>query len=122
MEILQLWKKQVLNELTLQYYELWVTEGIEAAIHGVFHKITEIYVPELKMAINMDNSKVNVILCDTIRYDVKRTCMSGNPSKFIKTVTIRTSSDVGKNLIWLEEGLRKKKETEEMLASLFKNL
>ncbi len=129
METLQqlLKKKVVSEELTLQYYELWV-EGIEAGMRGVFLKITEIYVPELNIAINMGNSKVNVFDCDefhaVIRYDTKRTILAtlGYPPKFLKTVTIRTSSTVGKNLVWLEEVLRTKKEKEATLIPLFENL
>ena len=39
------------DEFTLEYYEIWITEGVRAAIHNDFRKITEIYVPELKIAL-----------------------------------------------------------------------
>ena len=60
--------KATSDELTLEYYEIWISEGIRSAIHGDFRKITEIYVPELKIAINLAISPVNVFLVTYDRY------------------------------------------------------
>lgn len=35
-----------------QVWELSVSEGVLAAVHGFFNKITEYYIPECKLAIN----------------------------------------------------------------------
>jgi hypothetical protein len=107
------------NELTLEYYEIYITEGIHAAIHGDFRKITEIYVPELKLAINMALPPINVFLVDYDRYTNKKNYMSGKYIKLVKTIIIRKKSDAAKNLIWLEEVLTKKKEREATLIKLF---
>jgi hypothetical protein len=107
------------NELTLEYYEIYITEGIHAAIHGDFRKITEIYVPELKLAINMALPPINVFLVDYDRYTNKKNYMSGKDIKLVKTIIISKKSEAAKNLIWLEEVLTKKKEREATLIKLF---
>ena len=107
------------DELTLEYWDIWITEGMMAAIHGDFHKITEIYVPELKLTINQAISPINVFLCDYDRYNSKNENMSGHKPKLAKTVIISKNSDAAKNLIWLEEVLTKKKERQDTLIKLF---
>jgi hypothetical protein len=107
------------NELTLQYWEIYITEGIRAAIHKDFRKITEIYVPELKLTINQAISPINVFLCDYYRYNSKNDTMSGHKPKLAKTVIISKKSEAAKNLIWLYEVLTKKKEREATLVKLF---
>jgi hypothetical protein len=107
------------DELTLQYYEMWITEGIMAAIHGNFKKITEIYVPELRLTINQAIKPVNIFICDYDRYTSKNEPMSGKRPKLLKTIIISKKSEAAKNLLWLEEVLAKKKEKEETLIKLF---
>lgn len=107
------------DELTLEYYEIYITEGIHAAIHGNFKKIIEIYVPELKLAINLALPPVNVFLVDYDRYTNKGNSMSGKDIKLVKTVIISKKSEAAKNLIWLEEVLTKKKERQATLVKLF---
>lgn len=107
------------DELTLEYYEIYTSESVFAAMRGYFSKITEIYVPELKIAINQAISPVNVFLVDYDRYSNKETSMSGNPIKLLKTVIISRNSAVAKNLLWLEDCLKNKKEKEAPLRQLF---
>lgn len=107
------------DELTLQYYEMWISEGIMAAVHNSFQMITEIYVPELKLTINQAIDPVNVFICDYDRYNSKNVPMSGKRPKLIKTVIVSKKSEAAKNLIWLEEILTKKKERQATLAKLF---
>jgi hypothetical protein len=107
------------DELTLQYWEIYITEGMSAAIHGDFHKITEIYVPELKLTINQAISPINVFLCDYDRYTSKEEPMSGKRPKLLKTVIISKNSEAAKTLIWLNEVYTKKKEREATLEQLF---
>ena len=111
--------KATSDELTLQYYEMWISEGVFTAIRGNFQKITEIYVPELKLTINQAIEPVNVFICDYDRYDSKNEPMSGKRPKLIKTVIISKNSEAAKNLIWLEEALTKKKEKAATLVKLF---
>jgi len=112
-------QKATEDELTLQYWELYICEGMSAAIHGDFHKITEIYVPELKLTINQAISPVNVFLCDYDRYNSKNENMSGHKPKLGKTVIISKTSEAGKTLLWLNEVYTKKKEKEASLCKLF---
>ncbi len=107
------------DELTLQYWEIYITEGIRAAIHKDFHKITEIYVPELKLTINQAISPINVFLCDYDRYNSKNDNMSGHKPKLAKTVIISKKSEAAKNLLWLNDVYTKKKEREATLVKLF---
>ena len=107
------------DEFTLQYYEMWITEGMMAAIHNSFQKITEIYVPELKLTINQAMSPVNVFICDYDRYTSKDVPMSGHKPKLLKTVIISRKSEAGKTLIWLEDCLKNKKVKEAALVKLF---
>jgi hypothetical protein len=107
------------DELTLQYWEIYITEGIRAAIHNDFHRITEIYVPELKLTINQAISPVNVFLCDYDRYNSKNDNMSGHKPKLAKTVIISKKSEAAKTLLWLNEVYTKKKEREANLVKLF---
>ena len=107
------------DELTLEYYEIYITEGIHAAIHGDFRKITEIYVPELKLAINMALPPINVFLVDYDRYTNKKNYMSGKDIKLVKTVIISKKSAAAKNMLWLEDCLKNKKEKEKSLKELF---
>ena len=107
------------DELTLEYYEIYITEGIHAAIHGDFRKITEIYVPELKLAINMALPPINVFLVDYDRYTNKKNYMSGKDIKLTKTVIISRKSEAAKTLVWLEDCLKNKKEKEKSLKQLF---
>lgn len=111
--------KATQDELTLEYYEIYITEGIRSAIHGDFRKITEIYVPELKLAINLALPPVNVFLIDYNRYSNKGNTMSGKDVKLIKTVIISKKSEAAKTLIWLEDCLKNKKEKEKSLKQLF---
>jgi len=112
-------QKATEDELTLQYWEIYICEGMMAAIHGDFHKITEIYVPELKLTINQAISPVNVFLCDYDRYDSKNESMSGHRPKLAKTVIISKKSEAAKTLLWLNEVYTKKKEREATLVKLF---
>jgi hypothetical protein len=107
------------DELTLEYYEMWVSEGIMAAFRHEFNKITEIYIPELKLTINQAIEPVNVFICNYDRYTSKNEPMSGKRPKLLKTVIISKKSDAAKNLIWLEEVLTKKIEREATLVKLF---
>lgn len=107
------------NELTLEYYELWISDGIYSALHRDFRKITEIYVPELRLAINMALPPVNVFLVDYDRYSNKVQTMSGKDVKLIKTVIISKNSEAAKTLLWLEDCLKNKKEKEKSLKQLF---
>ena len=107
------------DELTLQYYEMWISEGVWTAIRGNFEKITEIYVPELKLTINQAIEPVNVFICDYDRYNSPHEPMSGHRPKLVKTVIISKNSEAAKNLIWLEEVLTKKKERQATLIKLF---
>jgi hypothetical protein len=107
------------DELTLEYYEIYISEGIRSAIHGDFRKITEIYVPELKLAINLALPPINVFLVDYDRYTNKRNSMSGKDIKLVKTVIITKKSDAAKNMLWLEDCLKNKKEKEKSLKELF---
>ena len=111
--------KATKDELTLQFWELWITEGVEAAVRGRFHKITEIYVPELNLAINKTNSPVIVFLCDYDRYTSKNESMPGRTPKLAKTVIISKKSEASKTLLWLKEVYTKKKEMEATLIKLF---
>ena len=112
-------QKATSDEFTLQYYEMWITEGMMAAIHNSFQKITEIYVPELKLTINQAMSPVNVFICDYDRYTSKNEPMSGKRPKLLKTVIISRKSEAGKTLVWLEDCLKNKKVKEAALVKLF---
>jgi hypothetical protein len=111
--------KATSDELTLEYYEIWISEGIRSAFHGDFRKITEIYVPELKIAINLAISPVNVFLVTYDRYKNTGNSMSGKPIKLLKSVIISRKSPAAKNLLWLEDCLKNKKEKEAPLIQLF---
>lgn len=107
------------DELTLEYYEIYISEGVRSAFRGDFRKITEIYVPELKLAINLALPPVNVFLVEYDRYTNKKNSMSGKDIKLIKTVIISKKSAAAKNLVWLEDCLKNKKEKEKSLKELF---
>ena len=111
--------KATSDELTLEYYELYISEGIHSAMRGQFSKITEIYVPELKIAINLAISPVNVFLVTYDRYKNTGNSMSGKDIKLAKSVIISKNSDAAKNLLWLEDCLKNKKEKEAPLRQLF---
>ena len=107
------------DELTLEYYEIYTSESVFTAMRGYFSKITEIYVPELKIAINQAISPVNVFIVDYDRYSNKENSISGKPIKLLKTVIISRNSPAAKNLLWLEDCLKNKKEKEAPLKQLF---
>jgi hypothetical protein len=107
------------NELTLQYYEIWLCEGMMAALHGDFEKITEIYIPELNLTINQANSSLNVFISNYNRYNSSTKSMSGENPKLIKTDTISKKSEAAKNLIWFKDVLTKKKTIDATLTKLF---
>lgn len=109
------------DELTLEYYEMWISEGMRSAIHGDFRRITEIYVTELKLAINLALPPVNVFLVDYDRYSNKVQSMSGKDVKLIKTVIISRNSEAAKTMLWLEDCLKNKKEKEKSLKQLFES-
>ena len=111
--------KATSDELTLEYYEIYISEGIHAAIRGQFSKITEIYVPELKLAINLTIFPVNIFIVTYDRYKNTGNSMSGNDIKLAKSVIISRNSDAAKNLVWLEDCLKNKKEKEAPLRQLF---
>jgi hypothetical protein len=107
------------DELTLEYYEIYISEGVRSAFHGDFRKITEIYVPELKLAINLALPPINVFLVDYDRYKNTGNSMSGKDIKLVKTVIISKKSPAAKNMLWLEDCLKNKKEKEKSLKELF---
>ena len=106
------------NELILEYWEIYICEGIEVAIRGRFHKIIEIYVPELEMVINTSLKPLNIFISPRDRYKAKNSDMGGQPAKLIKKVII--TGEKVETLKWLAKIQKEQKEKKETLVDLFK--
>jgi hypothetical protein len=107
------------NEITLEYWEIYISEGVEAACKGRFHKIIEIYVPELELVINQALKPLNVFQSKKDRYKTKNSDMSGQPAKLIKTVVV--TGEKMETLKWLAKIQKEQKEKKETLVNLFKD-
>jgi hypothetical protein len=107
------------DELILEYWEVYITEGMSAAMHNEFTKIIEVYIPELKLVINQQGNPINVFILDYDRYSGKTINMSGKNPKLIKTVKLNTISESAQKLIWLADVYMNKKEKEKSLVELF---
>lgn len=111
------------NELVLEYWELYITEGIMAAIHGDFRKITEIYVPELELSLNIFSNSINVFISKSDRYNMSEDTnnMSGHKPRLLGKINISKKSENAKKLILLANYYKNKKEIENDLKDLFRN-
>lgn len=105
------------NELTLQYWDIYIPNGTVAAIRGEFTKITEIHVLELGLSISQTGSKV-FETTGYARYRVKP-LIEGDEPKLLKTVIISKNSEAGKALLWLKDCFKNKKVEETKLKQLF---
>lgn len=106
------------SELVLEYWELYIVDSAHSAIRSTFHKITEIYVPQLEIAINMKLQLLNTFKTKSDRYKAKNSDMSGTPAKLIKTIVIRGEKvDAFK---WLINEENNKNEKKALLIDLFK--
>lgn len=107
------------NELTVQYWEIYVSDGFYSAAHGEFDKITELYIPEIDLSINMATGPpLNIFTGGRWRYIASNNNMSRHSPKLIKTIKI--SGTVASNLRWLADVEKFKKEKEKSIYQLFK--
>jgi len=103
------------NELTLQYWEIYITEGIYAAIHNQFTKITEIHVRELGLSFNQAGA--SMFKPNSDRYTSKSfKCPKPN---LLKTVIISKNSEAGQAILWLNDCFKNKEVEEAKLKQLF---
>lgn len=109
------------NELTLEYWEIYISEGFSAAIHGEFTKIIEIHVPQLNISINKKGNPLNIFETPANRYDNKIKDMSNQTPKLINTIRINKISQTATNLIWLSNLYKLKKDKENSLIKLFES-
>lgn len=106
------------DKFTLEYWEIYVCDGMSAAIHNDFIKVVEIYVPELNLTINQYTKPVNVFIGSKDRY-VSTKNMSGHTPKLIKSIKIFHDSETGNTLKWFANLYKEKKEKENKLVKLF---
>lgn len=111
--------KATSNELTLEYWDIYISDGFMEALRGNFSKITEIYIPELELTINKIIDPINIFVSSKDRYKSDRDSMSSKPPKLKKTVIITKNSDAAKTLIWLADIYKNKTEKEKSLTCLF---
>lgn len=107
------------NELTLEYWDIYISDGFMEALHGNFSKITEIYIPELELTINKAIDPINIFMSSKDRYKDDRDSVSGKPPKLEKTIIITKNSDAAKTLMWLADIYKNKTEKEKSLITLF---
>lgn len=112
------------DELTLEYWELTVTEGIMAAIHGSFQTITEIYIPELNLSLNTAHGQFNIFISDKKRYaNQSSNSFGAQPApKQINTIIIHKTSAIAQILTEFAEFYKNKVEKEKHLEKLFSSL
>ena len=79
-------------EITAEVWTISVCEGIMGAIHADFKKINELYIPEWNVAINIHESKLNILSYDKLskRYSNENKFESFNNSdpKLLKKITL----------------------------------
>ena len=106
------------NELTVQYWDIYLSEGFYSACHGEFTEITELYVPDLDLSINMATGPpLNIFMGGKDRYIASNHNMSRHSPKLIKTIKI--NGTVASNLRWLADVEKFKKEKEKSVYKLF---
>jgi hypothetical protein len=101
------------DELLLEYWEINIVGEARRPVSSL-REITEVYVPELKLAINQEGNPINVFILDYDRYNANT-----NNSKLVKSVKIKKDSETGKKLMWLADIYKNKKEKEKSLVELF---
>lgn len=84
------WVRPILtkgSDLNIEIWELSIADGISAAIHGQFERLTEFYFPELNYSFNYHNGHINHILDPKKRYTFKNSRFSSKDAqpKFIRT-------------------------------------
>lgn len=111
--------KATLDELTLEYWDIYISDGDMNVLYGNFHKIREIYIPELELIINQTIEPINIFLGSRDRYKPNMKTMYNKSPKLEKTIIITKSSEAAKTLIWLSDIYKSKKEKEKSLTCLF---
>ena len=105
------------NELTLQYWEIYITEGIYAAMRGEFTEITEIHVLELGLSFNQTGIPIKMFKSNSDRYSNKK--LKCPQPKLLKTVIISQLSEAGQAILWLNDCFKNKEVEEAKLKQLF---
>lgn len=111
--------KATLDELTLEYWDIYISDGDMNVLYGNFHKIREIYIPELELIINQTIEPINIFLGSRDRYKPNMKTMYNKSPKLEKTIIITKSSEAAKTLIWLSDIYKSKKEKKKSLTCLF---
>jgi hypothetical protein len=88
-------------------------------MNGKFDKITEIYIPELKLSINQKLNPLNVFIPPESRYVKDNTNMSGQNPKLVKRKIV--SGEQAETLKWLANVKKEEKQKKEQLITLFDN-
>ncbi len=115
---LKQWYKS--NELNLEYYELYVPDGITDTITCDFIKIIEVYIPELGISFNNLINPIYIFLSSKDRYITNIESISKYPPpKLIKSININKKTTIGKQLIWLAKCYKNKKDIELKIVELF---
>ncbi len=110
-------KKTNPNDLTVEYWEIYICENLRDAMNGNFDKITEIYIPELELSINQKLKPLNVFISTGSRYIQDKPNMSGQKPRLIKTKTV--SGEQAEALKWLALTKKEEKQKQEQLITLF---
>lgn len=107
------------DDLTVEYWELYVCESLRDAMNGKFDNITEIYIPELELSINQKLKPLNVFISKRDRYvkNKNENNMSGHTPTLIKTKYV--SGDKADALKWIANMKKQEKEKQELIVSLF---
>lgn len=78
------------DQVDAEVWELYVSEGFYGAIRGDYSKITEIYIPSWKVAINYVYRDLNIVSYDDIatRYSNENKMHTQPPCKLLKKITL----------------------------------
>ena len=79
------------DNITAEIWEISVSEGISAAIHGDFFKIYELYIPEWNVSFNIADKEINILSFDNLkeRYNKNKTFSSYDTGAvFIKKIIL----------------------------------
>jgi hypothetical protein len=105
------------SELTLETWEIHICDSTLDLSQIKFHKIIEIYIPEIKLAINKEGTPVNTFIATKERYRANRNDISGHKPNLINTRTI--NGHIVDTLKWLAETHKLQKFKQNELLELF---
>jgi hypothetical protein len=105
-------KIENVEQVDVEFWEIFIAEGISAAIHGDYRKITEIYFPDWDVAMNYAHGSLNIVSYDNVksRYTNKNKFHNSPEPNFLKKAKLsKETTGLFKSIIESDFALKRNK-------------